>query len=75
MYIYYERDFSNLEIMFLHLKLYTRFVLPRLISAIQSFQNVPSELNKFEALMNNHVYRIRQFQCILRNYESNKMYI
>ena len=41
------------------------FVLPGLISAIRSLKKNPLKLNEFEPVMYNHVYRIRQFQCIL----------
>ena len=57
------RDFPSFDIM-LHLELQTGFVLPGLFSAIRSFQKIPLKLNEFEAVINNHVYRIRQFQYI-----------
>ena len=60
----FMRDFSNSDIMLLHLKLQTCFVLPGFFSAIRSFQKIPLMLNEFEAVMYKHVYRIRQFQCI-----------
>ena len=42
------RDFSSFDKILVHLKLLTCFVLPGLISAIQSFQNIPLKLNEFK---------------------------
>ena len=58
------REFSSFDKMLVHLRLQTCFVLPGLISAIQSLKKIPLELNEFKLVMYNHIYRI-QFQCIL----------
>ena len=63
--IHVLRDFSSFDEMLVHLKLQTWFALPGLISAIRSLKKIPLKLNEFEPVMYNHVYRIRQFQCIL----------
>ena len=44
-------DFSSFDKIFVHLKLQTCFVVPRLLSAIRSFRKMSLKLNEFEAMI------------------------
>jgi len=36
------------------------------------YPKIPLKLNEFESVIYNHVYRVRQFQCISRNLENEE---